>query len=854
MKGRHHAVKAALPLAWLWGLSPLAGFGQEVRRAQPAPSATVPRALPATPLDVGPSILEQNLRPGRTLRGDPVPAATSAGSSAEPDAGTKAAGGDDEIRLAPGSGAPADSGDPARTQLGIADGLYLRKLYDLAVPEYEKYLGQFAFDEGRASAMYRLAECYAKLGQDGPAFNTYRLLLSEVNAGEFVGSAAFRLATREFDRKNYGEAGSLFARAYDNAKSPEVRLTARYYQAKCLELTGRKGEARIAYEDVLRVPDKNPYRDAAGLSLAYYALEINQKTDALARFEDLGRTAAKPAVRSEALTRAGILAADAKQRDRAERLFKDATTVAEGKWKQIALLELMKLEYDGDKFSQVLDGYAKGAPGITDEIRPTVLLLVANSYRQLGRQNKALETYNQILRQYPTATEAIDARYQRLVTLDALKDPSLVNEVDAFLTTNPPRDRADKAKLLKAQALASQNKYQAAARLYSELGDSSLPDAYRADCFYAAGYNLSQVNDGPGAIAAFTALLQRYPRYKMASKALLKRASLYQNGRNYPAAVADFNAVIGDSAAAPSDKETALLEKGLTLGQQQDYAQMTATFERLLKDYPHAAGAAQANYWIGWSAFEGKRFVDAVQPLEEARRLNGEVYGEKVALRLLYCYQTLNRPAEAGREIDRFVQGDPKRVSIVADGCRWVGTQLFNAKDNAGAAKYLGLVAKSEDRTKLDAPTWLMLGRADLDQKNFTDATEAANAYLEKATEPAERAQGFLLLGRAQLGTVQPDAAAKSAEQALTLQPEGRLNAEARMLIGDVAVSRGDYESAARSYLSVAVLYEDPEVTPHALEAAYEAFRKGGNQDQASKTLSELKSRYPAYAVRASTG
>jgi len=53
--------------------------------------------------------------------------------------------------------------------------------------------------------------------------------------------------------------------------------------------------------------------------------------------------------------------------------------------------------------------------------------------------------------------------------------------------------------------------------------------------------------------------------------------------------------------------------------------------------------------------------------------------------------------------------------------------------------------------------------------------------------------------------------------------------------------------------MSVAVLYEDPEVTPRALEHAYEAFQKAGNQPQATKTLSELKTRFPNYSLKGST-
>src|SRR6185437_7562557 len=123
----------------------------------------------------------------------------------------------------------------------------------------------------------------------------------------------------------------------------------------------------------------------------------------------------------------------------------------------------MKLQYEGDKFSQVLDSYAKSANTLGDETRPSVMLLVANSYRQLGKQQKALELYNQLIRVYPNTAEAYDARYQKLVSLDATKDPSLVSEVDAYLATGPARERADKSKLLKAQALFQQNKYEPAA-------------------------------------------------------------------------------------------------------------------------------------------------------------------------------------------------------------------------------------------------------------------------------------------------------------------------------------------------------------------------------------------------------
>jgi TolA-binding protein len=830
------------------------GVAQEVRRALPAtptPGETAaPRAQPVNPSS-GQSILDQKIdsRGSGSQNSGNQNSGNSYGSAAEPEKPPRDQAGGDEIRLAP-EGGTENASDPAKAQLAISDGLYARKLYDLAAPEYEKYLGRYQDDSGRAAAMYRLADCYSKLGQESPAVNTYRMLINEIQSGEFVGSAAFRLASRAFDQKDYGSAANFYEKAHDNSKSAEIKITALYYQAKSLELMNRKGEARPIYEEVAKTGDNNPFRDAARLSVAYFALENGQKESAFELFHSLGADAAKPAVRVEALVRAGILGEDLKKRDESEQLFKTAIGVnAEGKWKQIAQLELMKIEYDGDKFAQVLDTYAKNLNALGEETKPSVLLIVANSYRQLGKQAKALDFYNQLIRQYPSTQEAADGRYQRLVSLDQLKDPSLVREVDAYLGTNPPRERADKATLLKAQALLQQNQYALAAKLYLELTNSSLPDTYKPDCYYAAGYGFSQVHNNLSAIEAFSGLIGGYPQYKLVVKALLKRALLYQEAKNYASALTDFTKIIAQYPTSP-ECETALLEKGLTLGQQGEYQQMTETFAELLQKFPNSAGAAQANFWIGWAAFDAKRYQEAIAPLAAARQKNPAEYGDRVTLRLIFCHQTLGHLDDAATEVSNFIQSDLKRVIMVADACAWLGQRYFEAKQYDKSEKFLTLLTKNVQPDKIEKGIWLMLGRAQTELQHYPDAASSISAYLQLVTDPADRARAFVALSAAQLGAKQYDDATKSAQQAMTLQPEGRINAEARLAIGDVESGRGNYENAAKSYLSVAVLYEDPDVTPLALEKAYLAFHQSGNEAQANKTLTELKTRFPNYQLK----
>ena len=117
--------------------------------------------------------------------------------------------------------------------------------------------------------------------------------MNEIGTGEFVGSAAFRLASREFDKKNFQGGSSALREGVRQREVAGDQATARYYQAKCLELTGKKADAAIAYQDVAKFTGKNPYRDAARLSLAYFALENNQKPQAFDLFSQLGADAAQ---------------------------------------------------------------------------------------------------------------------------------------------------------------------------------------------------------------------------------------------------------------------------------------------------------------------------------------------------------------------------------------------------------------------------------------------------------------------------------------------------------------------------------------------------------------------------------
>src|SRR3989442_6937129 len=156
---------AALGLAMLlWTAS--GSFAQsqpEVRRARPVDEPPVPRALPAD---------ESIDRVLRSLKED----------SSEP--------------------SQHEGQDAAQRQLDYANGLFTRKLYDLAIPEYQKYLEDYPGRPGRANAYFSLGECYRNLNRISSARTNLQKVLNDYGDSEFAEAAPYALAEMPFAVKD----------------------------------------------------------------------------------------------------------------------------------------------------------------------------------------------------------------------------------------------------------------------------------------------------------------------------------------------------------------------------------------------------------------------------------------------------------------------------------------------------------------------------------------------------------------------------------------------------------------------------------------------------------------------------
>lgn len=838
---RRHALLIAL------GSLPIAA-GIPPLHAQLAPEPEVRRALPVTSPPQIPAIPVMKALPVSTPAPDagnlPKPL-----SSPSPERVTNPVNEPQSIRIAPT--ATRDPEELVAAQLSLADNLFARKQSEAAVPEYEKFLIMASKNsQGKDRALYRLGESQRLMGSTTAAEATFRKLVESSSQGEFTTSAAYRLGEILEDRGDTPAAADNFALAARGAVDPSIRDTAIFREALVREKIAQSEQAERARALLTSLAEGNPsgsFKMQALMHLATKDTELGKHEQALEWYQRILSTPpaqATPEALSEVALKAALLDSELGKTEEASKLFeKVAASKDSGKWGNIAALAAVRLAAQSGNDQAVLALSGRALSGDPDE-KPEILLLRANALRKLGKNTQALADYDAVLKEFPGSKAASLAPFQRLLSLYALRKPELVTEIDEYLlTASDPGDRA-RAQLLKAEETLRNGKYTEAAAIYHGIQTDALPPGSGPDILYKETWALIQADNKAAAAEALDRFLAAYPDDTRVPTALAQRGQLRQQQKDFAGALADFNRLQQQYPKAP-ERELALQQKSLILGQQQENEAMSETFALLLSEYPKSKAGAQAHYWIGWAALEKKDYPKAVTELSRAREADPKQFGERSGLRILLAEYYQNHVTEAAREAAAL------KVSLIPPEVgEWLGMKCMESGDYAKAERFLLPLVREGLPGASDPEIQSTLASALIAQGKFREAQVPAAACLKLSHDPTSRARALLVAAAIQNSMKKFQEASSMADEAMLLQPEGSINAEARILSGDILAARLDFASAAKAYMTAAVLYDDPDITPKALAKAVNAYQKAGNQAEAAKSAEELRKRFPNAPVR----
>src|SRR5439155_1522712 len=186
---------------------------------------------------------------------------------------------------------------------------------------------------------------------------------------------------------------------------------------------------------------------------------------------------------------------------------------------------------------------------------------------------------------------------------------------------------------------------------------------------------------------------------------------------------------------------------------------------------------------------------------------------------------------EAALQLKALILGQQDKTKGMVETFRQLLKEFPKSSVAAQAQYYIGKAAFEAK----DYKTAMSALNAARQLNNLPEAEDAFAKYLQVATDPAGKAKVLLALGAVKIGAHKPDDAQKIAEEIMALQPEGRVNAEARLLAGEVQLERGNFDDAGKAFKGVALLYDDPAITPRALDKAALAYRQAGKTDEADR-------------------
>ncbi len=735
----------------------------------------------------------------------------------------------------------------ADEQMRFADGIYLRGFYETAVGEYLVLLRDHPEGAHVPAALYRVGECYRQIGNRAGAERFYKRVTAEFPQSEQAPRAELRRAEAAIADERYAEAADVLKALLAGQPAPDTAAAAAYYLGYSRLKAGDEKGAGAAYEQLLKTHGDSAYAAYAALDLAaLHAGERNNDEQMTAWFEQALAAAATPAAKAEALFRWGDWAYRRENYQQAadvlqsllvehpdERRARDARLAAA--WS----LYYLERVPEAMALAEKLEADAADA-----ETAASGVYLRANCLRKMNRDGEALADYENVAKNYPGTRFAGRAAYEIMVThfkrgeyektlLAAPAQPDAANEADVlWMRAESERElgRMDDARGRYEALLRDFPKSAQAAPALLRLGEMARAAGRLED---AAGY--------------FGRVAVEYPKSEAVAEALKAAALARMRAGDAKGALAEWDALLARKTDLALAAE-ARLQKALVLIELKKTTEALAALDELLADRPGGEQAARAQYWRGTVLAEKSKWADAETALRACLAATPDAATAALArLRLAVVLQRQDRMDEAADQIDPLLD-DARLVAENPALVEWAARRYFDQGRYERALQAAQALAQHAAEPAWRQIGWHWAGSSLMQLGRETDALAAYEKAVAEKADTREGAESQLLLAGLELKNgryAQAEERYAAAAQSAAGDDALDLRARAYFGLGETAEAAGRTEAAARHFLSVAVLFDDPEWSPHGLFRAGRLFGQIGRKAEQASAWKELKERYP---------
>ena len=755
--------------------------------------------------------------------------------------------------------------NPAAARFDAAMASFNAGQFGDAIAAFSQFLHDFPQDRRDEEALYRLGDSYRSIGRPADALAAYSYQVKTYPEGPLRINAQLQRGALLFDAGKTAEAIEPL-REVASKGNAQLQEAARYLLGRALLATKNEAEGRPLLQALVDAHPSGKFAGGAAEDLAELDESENHESEAVPLWQKAFDLATEPVVKVGLAARGGWAALKANQLDAAEKFFQAARALhAAGPARKVANTGLLRVLFAQKKYNEWVAVYEAEKDALLDDGRAEILYDLGHAQFTLKHWTEAAVAFDQFLREFSSDPAAVNAAYERFLAGAQIDHAKIVSEAEAYLKAWPQSPFRARVELVEAQELSAENNFAAAAPLWEllarEKGDAAWP---HRDILLQLARSRDELKQWPQAATAYQAYLDDVANQSGGAKpdatqllrAQARLAVCLQNADQLAAATQAWQVVQSDAPAGSPEEETALESLGLIYakdGPAQEPA-MVAVFRSLLEKYSQSPLRALAAFTVGDALFKNRDYAGAETYLREAREWDAKNWQQPSTQRLVlgaYATKDVDKALGYLKEYDVLpLPVDPlvrEAARLPAALFYWLAEDACKKENWAGAETLYLRVTQHPVPGDLLAGAWWQLGQVQSQRKEWAAAVASYEKYRALKPDTRDATAVLLAVGRAQLGAGSLDAAKAVGQQALLQEPEGLNSAASRMLLAETAFAARSYAEAARMFATLAVLFDDPKITPQAMSRAADAFISAGDAKAAAQWRGKLQAKFPGY-------
>jgi TolA-binding protein len=782
----------------------------------------------------------------------------------------------------PGAGFTASN--EAEDQYLFATELFGKKMYQLAVQQYEKFAASFPQHPKAFQARLRIGEALFRLNQYDKAVAAYEKALAMQPESNFRAEALVGMGLALFNQKNYTRAAATLTEAQKiTANDRTLGPVAANWLGEALFAGEKYAEAITAYQAVGKWPD-NALAPQAMYSIGFCQLRLNQKDKAAETFRKVAAQYGDSPVAAEAALRAGdVLRRDRQYKAAAEQyefiLQKYGTGEFAGDAQAgLAWSRFAQGDFSGARaaFQVVLTKY----PGTNTAAEAP--LRIGDCYYSEKKFAEAAGSYAEAAKSQ-NSDIAAEATYWLGMSRLELKSAAEATAAFETLAAKYPKSAfAQRGQVRLAEALTHQGKTDAALDAYRKAIALNPATPAAETAAYAHGVLLYGAKRVPEATAAFRQFLERYPKSGQTAAARLALAQCQFEGKEFGPAASTLQPLTtpgtttGDTLAAawflfgqcqarlskPDDAVVsfqasvdaapqgpyaprALAAMGSILTARGKTKEAGEVYALLSKKYSDAPQAGDALLRAADSARAGGRHEEAIRFYSQAVSQRSDPTAvAKARLGLAHSLAQTGKTDAALKTLEELAASKPE--ASLAVRARFIAGEVQEKANRPDEAirQYEGALAL-QPGPEVAAACLLRVGALRSQQKQFAPAADALNRLLTKYPKSALVPEALYELGWGLLEQKQTAKARPYFERLINEFAAHELTADAAFRVAEADFAARQYAKAAPRYRLAATAPAGKELADKAWYKLGWCYREMKDHSHAAEAFGKVPSAFP---------